>query len=94
MTTHYLARHFFDPTNEELRYLPEGPRVMQNYQGGGNVVGWVGIQHGLNRLDGSINLLDLESGINTSLPIAGRPGFFAETTNPGVLLVGLDRRLF
>ena len=72
MTTQYLARHFFDPGSEELRYLPEGPRVLQSYPHTGEFVGWVGIQHGLGRTDGSINLLDLESGKNSSLPLAGR----------------------
>jgi len=93
MKTQYRAEHFFDPGSEELRYLPEGPRVMQNYPRGGFVLGWVAIQHGKDRTDGSINLLDLETGRNTSVPVAGRPGFFAETTVPGVVLAGIDRRL-
>jgi sugar lactone lactonase YvrE len=38
-------------------------------------------------------VLDLASGQNRSFPLPGRPGFFAETTRPGVLLVGLERRL-
>ena len=80
MTTHYQAEHFFDPGSEELRFLPECPRVLQNYPGGGAILGWVAIQHGLDRHDGSINLLDLKTRRNTSFPISGRPGFFAETT--------------
>lgn len=38
-------------------------------------------------------MLDLATGANTSHTLPGRPGFFAETTEPGVLLVGLERRL-
>ena len=93
MKTQYRAEHFFDPGSEELRYLPEGPRVMQNYPGGVHVLGWVAIQHGKDRPDGSINLLDLQTGKNTSIPVAGRPGFFAETAKPGIVLAGIDRRL-
>ncbi len=93
MRSHFQAEHFFDPGSEELRCLPEGPRVLRNYPGGRAILGWVAIEHGTGRLEGSINLLDLETRRNTSLPIPGRPGFFAETTRPGVLLVGLDRRL-
>jgi sugar lactone lactonase YvrE len=93
MMNRFVAEHFFDPGSEELRYLPEGPRVLQNYPGGGAILGWVAIQHGADRQEGSVNLLDLKSGRNTSVPIAGRPGFFAETTRPGVLLVGMERRL-
>ena len=93
MTARYQAVHYFDPGNEELRFLPEGPRVLRNYPGGGAILGWVAIQHGVDRQDGSVNLLNLETGENTSFPLHGRPGFFAETVRPGVLLVGIEHRL-
>jgi len=35
----------------------------------------------------------LESRANVNFPLRGRPGFFAETTEPGVVLVGLEREL-
>jgi sugar lactone lactonase YvrE len=89
----YVAKRFFEPPSEELRFLPEGPRLLQNYPGGGARVGWVSIQHSVSARDGSINVLDLESGENRNVPLPGRPGFFAETTQPGVVLVGLERRL-
>ncbi len=39
------------------------------------------------------NCLDLATGQNVHHPLAGRPGFFAETGDPGVLVIGLERRL-
>jgi sugar lactone lactonase YvrE len=38
-------------------------------------------------------VLDLGSRENVHHPLPGRPGFFAETATPGVLLIGLERRL-
>ena len=60
---------------------------------GGSKLGWVAIQHEAGLHGGSLNVLDLASGANQSFPLPGRPGFFAETTRPGVVLVGLERRL-
>lgn len=89
----FVARPFFEPSDESLRFLPEGPRVLRNHPAGGTSLGWVAIQHASDAKTGSINVLDLASGRNTSFPLPGRPGFFAETTKPGVVLVGLERRL-
>ena len=93
MPERFVAAPFFDPGSEALRFLPEGPRVLRNYPGGGAKLAWVAIQHGPDLLNGSINVLDLASGENQSFPVNGRPGFFAETSRPGTLLVGLERRL-
>jgi sugar lactone lactonase YvrE len=90
MTT---AKVLFQPDREELRFLPECPRAMRNLSQGGQMLGWVAIAHGADRKDGSFNLLDLESGENRSFPLPGRPGFFAETDKPGVIVVGLERHL-
>ena len=92
-TPRFIAEPFFDPASEALRFLPEGPRVLQNYPGGAAAVGWVAIQHAADEERGSINLLDLASRQNRSFALPGRPGFFVETTRPGVLLIGLERRL-
>ena len=73
----FVAEPFFDPATEALRFLPEGPRVLQSHPGGGAKIGWVAIQHGPNLSEGSINVLDLASGRNQSFPLQGRPGFFA-----------------
>ena len=87
-----VAQPYFEPTREDLRFLPEGPRVLRNHPGSA-LLGWVAIQHAADLREGSINVLDLASGRNQSFPLPGRPGFFAETTRPGVVLVGLERRL-
>jgi sugar lactone lactonase YvrE len=84
-----VARPFFRPSTPELRYLPECPRQLS----GRNVLAWVAIQHGSATLSGSLNLLDLDTLQNRTLPLPGRPGFFAETSDPDILIVGLERRL-
>ncbi len=89
----FTASPFFEPADERLRFLPEGPRLLRNHPDGGNKLGWVAIQHAADLHEGSLNILDLASGQNTTYPLPGRPGFFAETTKPGVVLVGLERRL-
>jgi sugar lactone lactonase YvrE len=81
------AHPFFRPALEEQRYLPECPRVI-----GGSLL-WISIQYAADRPRGGINVLDLASRENVHHPLPGRPGFFAETGEPGVLLVGLERRL-
>jgi sugar lactone lactonase YvrE len=93
MIRRFVGELFFRPAVEELRYLPEGPRVLQNYPEPGAKLGWVAIQHASGALEGSFNVLDLESRANANFPLWGRPGFFAETTEPGVVLVGLEREL-
>jgi sugar lactone lactonase YvrE len=93
-TQTFTARPFFEPADEQLRYLPEGPRVLQNFPGSQFAfLGWVAIQGAADATSGSINLLNLETGQNFTHPLPGRPGFFAETTTPGVVLIGLERRL-
>jgi sugar lactone lactonase YvrE len=93
MIRRFVSELFFRPAVEELRYLPEGPRVLRNYPGDSAKLGWVAIQHASGALEGSFNVLDLESGANMNFPLRGRPGFFAETAEPGVVLVGLERKL-
>jgi L-arabinonolactonase len=81
------ALPFFHPDREELRFLPECPRVV------GNSLLWVSIQYAADRPQGGLNCLDLATGQNVHHPLPGRPGFFAETADPGVLVIGLERRL-
>lgn len=76
----------FTPPTDELRFLPEGP-----YRKGDGVVSWVGIQHGADSTVGSLNLLNLTSGINESFGLPGRPGFAFPTTKPTVFVVGMER---
>jgi L-arabinonolactonase len=90
----FTARPFFEPDYEQLRYLPEGPRVLQNFPGNNSkFLGWVAIQDAADATSGSINLLNLETLQNFTYHLPGRPGFFAETTTPGIVLIGLERRL-
>jgi sugar lactone lactonase YvrE len=92
----FIAEPFFDPLVEALRYLPECPRLLWNHlpgAGGVKKLGWVGIQHASDSVCGSLNILDLTTLANQTIPLPGRPGFFVETTQPGVVLVGLERRL-
>ena len=81
------ARPFFRPDLEEQRYLPECPLII-----GGSLL-WISIQYAADRPRGGINVLDLASRENVHHALPGRPGFFAETGEPGELLVGLERRL-
>ncbi len=89
----YTCRPFFDPQSEALRFLPEGPRVLQNLGGDRPLLGWVAIQHGADIPRGSLNLLDLETRENQTFDLPGSPGFLAETTREGLIVVGIDRRL-
>jgi sugar lactone lactonase YvrE len=81
------AQPFFRPALEEQRYLPESPRVI------GESLVWISIQYAADQPQGGINVLDLASRENVHHPLPGRPGFFAEIAETGVLLVGLERRL-
>ena len=78
---------FFRPALEEQRYLPECPLVI------GESLLWVSIQYAKDRPQGGLNVLDLFTRENVHHPLPGRPGFFTETADPGVLLVGLEHRL-
>ena len=89
MPTRTVARPFFRPATDELRFLPECPRQLR----GTNLLAWVAIQHGADAVNGSLNLLDLGTMQNRTHPLPGRPGFFVETSDPDVLIIGLERRL-
>jgi sugar lactone lactonase YvrE len=87
------AELFWTPPEEELRYLPEGPRFLQHHRSGENLLGWVAIQHGPNLKSGSFNILNLDTLQNTRHDLPGRPGFFAETDAPETIVIGLERRI-
>ena len=89
----YTCRPFYEPESEELRFLPEGPRVLQNFGDPEPLLGWVAIQYGAGKLSGSFNLLNLETRANRTFELPGRPGFFAETSRSGIVVVGMERRL-
>ena len=88
----YTCRPFYEPESEELKFLPEGPRVLQNFGDAEPLLGWVAIQYGVDKLHGSLNLLNLETRANQTFELPGRPGFFAETSHSGTVVVGIERR--
>ena len=75
-----------------MRYLPECPRMLRN-AGDQPLVAWITIQHGADSRTGSVNILNLKTLENTPHELPGRPGFFVESVDPGVLLIGVERRL-
>ena len=80
------AEVLFEPENESLRFLPEGPYRCQDGR-----LSWVAIQHGTDETCGSLNILDLTTLENTHLPLTGRPGFAFPTDRDGVFVVGMER---
>ncbi|MBM4001076.1 MAG: SMP-30/gluconolactonase/LRE family protein [Planctomycetes bacterium] len=78
----------FRPETEELRYLPEGPRDL-----GPGRISWVAIQHGPKSTEGSLNVLDLETGRNLSYPLPRRVGFAHPIDGGSAFVLGLERRI-
>lgn len=78
----------FRPDTDALRFLPEGPYALADER-----ISWVGIQHGADSTAGSLNLLNLETGDNQSLPLPGRPGFAFPTTQQDTFICGVERAL-
>lgn len=82
------AEVLFRPDSPALRFLPEGP-----YWLGNDSMSWVGIQHGATSTIGSLNILNLRDGQNTSHVLPGRPGFAFPTDRAGVFVTGVEREL-
>ncbi len=76
------------PDNDALRFLPEGP-----YPIGDGRFSWVGIQHGKTATHGSLNRFDLNSSVNESFDLPGRPGFAFPCETPDRYVVGCERSL-
>jgi sugar lactone lactonase YvrE len=89
----FEAEPLFTPQSPELRFLPEGPRVLRNSGLPFPALGWVSIQHAADATTGSFNILNLETLENDEHRLPARPGFFAETDQPGVLVLGLEHAL-
>ncbi len=83
-----IAEVVFRPEEGKLAYLPEGPCAVRPGQ-----VSWVAIQHGGDSGEGSINVLDLNSGENRHHVLPGRPGFAFPTSTPNVFLTGFERQV-
>jgi len=86
--TEHTAIVAFRPGDDALAYLPEGP-----CQYGDGKISWVAIQHGGESLQGSINILDLATGLNQQHVLPGRPGFAFPTEDSNVFLVGAERKV-
>jgi len=82
------AQLLFQADDPALEFLPEGP-----YPCGHGRLSWVAIQHGESAVQGSLNVLDLETGRNVSHLLPGRPGFAFPTTDPGTLVVGCEKKV-
>jgi sugar lactone lactonase YvrE len=78
----------YRPETAAQRFLPEGP-----YRVGEEKISWVAIQHGAEAKFGSLNLLDLASGVNTSYTLPGRPGFAFPCDDGKTFIVGCERQL-
>ena len=91
----YTAELFYMPEMKKLRYLPEGPLLLDPafWPIDGNWMAWVAIQHGEISHEGSLNLLNLDTLENRTIWLEGRPGFVAETNMPGLLMVGMEREI-
>lgn len=81
------AEVLFHPESADLKFLPEGP-----YSLDANSISWVAIQHGDSTI-GSINVLNLQTGENTTHVLHGRPGFAFPTDQDGVFIAGVEREL-
>jgi sugar lactone lactonase YvrE len=79
------AELLYLPPTEAFRFLPEGP-----YPLGGDRFSWVAIQHGPNSTTGSLHIFDLNTNLDTSYELPGRPGF-AFPTQRGNFVVGCER---
>jgi sugar lactone lactonase YvrE len=89
----FECQPFYEPESEALRYLPEGPRLLRNSSRGEGQLGWVAIQHSAGSAAGSFSILDLRTRANEVHPAPARIGFFAETTRPDLIVLGLERDL-
>ena len=88
MTSTTTALALNTPDSDQLRFLPEGPYPLAE-----NKLSWVGIQHGPDASNGSLNVLDLASGSNQSFDLPGRPGFAFPCQSDGKFVVGCERTL-
>ena len=88
MSEHRPTTSLDFPTEDELKFLPEGPLDL-----GAGKFSWVGIQHGANVTSGSLNIYDLGERTNQRFDLPGRPGFAFPCTDENLFVVGLQRSL-
>ncbi len=88
MTKTIQADILYRPSDNALRFLPEGP-----YPYGPDQFSWVAIQCGPTAKFGAINIFDWKTKQNTSYDLPGRPGFAFATNREGVFVVGCEREV-
>jgi len=76
------------PDTDALRFLPEGPIPLADSR-----FSWVGIQHGHDATEGSLNLYDIAKDQNESYDLPGRPGFAIPCNSTDTFVVGCERSL-
>lgn len=87
MTT--TARVLLPASDDEDRYLPEGPHVVAVQ--GRTALAWINIQYDADATSGAVHLWFPDANEHEVLHLPGRPGFFAPTDRPNTLLVGCDK---
>jgi sugar lactone lactonase YvrE len=86
------ARVYITQTEEERRFLPEGPHHVT--VDGDEFLTWVNIQTGIDAKTGTIWRHATGRNLDRRhLPAPGRPGFALPVAGGGRLLVGLDKEL-
>lgn len=88
MSMRVTAEVLFHPSDERLRFLPEGPYPFARDQ-----FSWVAIQCGPSAKQGAVNIFDWKTKQNTSFDLPGRPGFAFATNQDGVFVAGCEREL-
>ena len=82
------ARPISFEQSDELRFLPEGPYALRDDE-----ISWVAIQHGESATHGSLNQLNLATGVNQNFTLPGRPGFAFPCQYDGKFVVGCERAI-
>lgn len=78
-------------TEEEDRFLPEGPRVVT--LDGREALLWVNIQTAPNARTGAVHVRYFDDGEQGVWNLRGRPGFAVPTDRPGTVLIGLEKQV-
>ncbi|WP_153557627.1 SMP-30/gluconolactonase/LRE family protein [Roseimaritima sediminicola] len=88
MSSTTIAQRLYRSSDQQLRFLPEGP-----YPLGEGQFSWVAIQHGPDAEHGSLNVFDIPSSNNRSHLLPGRPGFAFPCDDGRHFIVGCERQI-
>jgi sugar lactone lactonase YvrE len=78
-------------SDEEDRFLPEGPRNV--LVDGREALVWVNIQMAADSIHGALRLRFWDTGATRKLPQRARPGFVFPTDRDGCLVVGMEKEI-